>query len=121
MKFSEYFKIKNRMTKKNDGFCGISCTECPLAKENNARRLFCGDLERLYLEEAIEIVKKWAEEHPIKTRQDILFTVFPNARKHNEGFADIYPCHIDDNIKCKKEKTCLECKRDYWLSEIEEE
>ena len=69
--------------------------------------------------EATEIVRKWAEEHPRKTRKDVLLEKFPNAVMH---FENDYPrtcaeclglCTHDE---CQSAESCFEC----WYTEVEE-
>ena len=36
-------------------------------------------------DEAIAIVQKWGEEHPVTTIKDKLFEVFPNTQKYSSG------------------------------------
>lgn len=55
---------------------GVSCDDCPLNGDNKG----CDYFEGEHPLEATEIVRKWAEEHPRKTRKDILLEVFPNAQ-----------------------------------------
>lgn len=77
----EYFKEKERMTKK----CSISCTDCPLFKENNTTGLRCGDLQGVHPEIAVSIVEKWAEEHPKKTILQDFLEKHPNALLDMDG------------------------------------
>ena len=93
MKTIEYLQQKNRMTKvSQDGYCTIGCSDCPLSNQHNGTDYACYQLERLNPERAIEIVEKWAKEHPPKTHAQDFFERFPNA-----------PTNIDGTpIACKK-------------------
>lgn len=71
----EYLKEKHRMTNK----CLINCTQCPLGYRNNKIKVECNRLEQEYTELAIEIVQKWAKEHPIKTILNDLLEKYPNT------------------------------------------
>lgn len=78
MDFKEYMKIKNQMTGGacNSEFCGF----CPLNNgvEINGEKHYmsCGFLEVEYPDKAIEILKKWAEEHKGQTNRDKMIEVF---------------------------------------------
>lgn len=117
----EYLKDRTRMTKAGDGvhggLCEISCTECPLYDENNGMKVNCEKLETLYPEKLVEIVEKWAAEHPRKTRQSEFLKMFPNATPFH-----IDPCNVDADMaidsKCRR-KSCIECREEYWNTEVE--
>lgn len=67
----------------------------------------------------IEVVEKWTNEHPVKTRQSEFLKMFPNARIRGDVL-EIRPCDIDDNIECiDRDEECYECYRKYWLAEVE--
>lgn len=66
------------------------------------------------------IVSNWCKEHPVKTRQDKFLEMFPNASMHNTVI-DICPCKVDHDYDCKNTiGRCRECKKSYWLAEVEE-
>ena len=95
------------------------CDECPLTLINNGKRVFCIDLLRKFPDEANEIILKWCEEHPIKTRQEKFLEMFPNASVDINGVLVIYPCKLEKEVKCRS-KHCEECRRNYWNEEVEE-
>lgn len=124
----KYLKEKSRMG--NGCKAYEVCEICPLSENENGRDLECNDFELDYPEEAVEIVAKWAAEHPVKTRQSEFLMMFPNALI-NDGVLRIHPCDMDkeyieqDSEKCrayapqKLAYGCGECCRDYWLAEVE--
>ena len=74
----------------------------------------------------VEIVEKWAKEHPIKTRQDEFFNQWPDAEIGDDGLLSIAPCQLNiELLQCESQKDCEErgvcnkCRRDFWLKEIE--
>ena len=70
-------------------------------------------------QEAIEIVQKWSNENPIKTRQSEFLKLFPDA-KITDGHINICPEWVDKKIECSYQQTsCYECKEEYWLAEVE--
>lgn len=114
----KYFKEKGRMS----DFCSMVCEDCPLNFKNNKKRLLCTEFESKSPEEAIAIVEQWVKEHPVKTRQDEFLELFPNADIDKEGVLTVIPCHIDKGIKkiyCQALNGCIECRKAYWLSEVE--
>lgn len=77
-----YFKEKARMTKRKGSIlgCTISCYECPLSSKNNPKHINCQQFEDKYITEAIAIVQKWSDEHPVKTIKDAFLEKYPNAQ-----------------------------------------
>ena len=77
--------------------CGtvITCDNCPMCATRNGINLSCDDLLIKNPDKANEIILKWCEEHPIKTRQSEFLKMFPNARKDIDGVIEIAPCISD--------------------------
>lgn len=98
---------------------GIKCDECPLAFIDNGKGEFCIDLIRKFPNEANEIILKWCEEHPVKTRQEKFLEMFPNAPVDINGILRVSPCWLEEEIKCNGEE-CSKCRRKYWSEEVEE-
>lgn len=110
-----YLREKQRMLnsigRTGIGCIGVQCSCCPLSRDKNARHMLCVNFEIEYPDEATEVVRKWAEKHPKKTRKDVLLEKFPNAIINNGtprpcagalGFVDGW--HSADNcshISCK--------------------
>ena len=76
--------------------------------------------------EIVEKVEKWAKEHPVKTRQSEFLKKWPDAEIGDDGLPSIAPCQLykdveekDENGVCCKNCGCAECRRDFWLKEIE--
>lgn len=118
-----YLVEKRRMLDslgRTDDKCnGVKCPMCPLSNYNNGSTLICGVFEIEHPIEATEIVRKWAEEHPRRTRRDVLLEKFPNAVMH---FENDYPrtcaeclglCTHDE---CQSAESCFEC----WYTGVEE-
>lgn len=73
-------------------------------------------------EKAVEIVEKWAEEHPKKTRVSEFLKMFPNAQLQPDGMLnfDLKPCDIDPEYAdkvCDQYSSCPDCCKAYWLEE----
>ena len=113
----EYFNEKARMVQaERTGICTIGCANCRLSSENNDFNLDCDDFERIYPDRAVEIVQKWADEHPKKTNLDALREVFPDAIN---GFC---PREVEGSPVCAYPDilSCSECKEKFWNSEYKE-
>ena len=101
----EYLKSKARMT----GKCTISCYDCYLSGRNRVL-LGCRRFEQEHPEKAIEIVEKWAKEHPVKTFLSDFLEKYPNAPCNTFGIPKICPSHVgyakenahDCDLKCDK-------------------
>lgn len=71
-------------------------------------------------EEIVAEAEKWAAEHPLKTRQSEFLKHYPDARIFS-GCLHACPKDVFDNtnIDCNKQ-TCFECKKEFWLQEVED-
>ena len=69
---------------------------------------------------SMNYTSKW-ERRPKKTRQDEFLEHYPNAEKYVSGVLTIAPCSLGErkHQHCEN-RTCWECKRNYWLQEVEE-
>ncbi len=111
----EFFKAQRRFCKATG-----DCDNCPLCYGGYD----CGDATFVNPDRAIEIVEKWAAEHPVKTRQSEFLKMFPNAALFSFGttdICDICPAKVDDTLECDNIRNCgcYGCKRKYWLTEVD--
>ena len=101
------------------------CKECPLNTKRNGMDKACEILLEENPEKYVEIVEKWSAEHPKKTRQSEFLKMFPNAcilYIDDNKVIDILSCAIDKDFRtsnCNNKITCSECKKEYWLAEVE--
>lgn len=97
----------------------VDCTLCPLSKYASGSGFNCRVFEIECPIEATKIVRKWAEEHPRKTRRDVLLEKFPNVVLNKKGqpcvCAQMLGLRDYDNI-CEDKEECLQC----WNMEVEE-
>ena len=94
-----------------------NCPDCPMWNEVCT---FC-IMDNTQVDKANEIILKWREEHPAKTRQSEFLKMFPDAPKDENGTPNLCPNCIDTNIECfHSAKKCAECCKNYWLAEVEE-
>lgn len=86
MKNFNYLKEKARMLKSIGGGaeynknCHGECADCALSFHHNQYSEGCIVFEIRHPEEAEAAVRKWAEEHPRKTRKNFLLEHFPEVR-----------------------------------------
>lgn len=73
-------------------------------------------------EDYVKDVEKWAKEHPIKTRQTEFLKMFPNALMRFDGYLNVAPCVLDEEIyrKCseRSQMKCDKCYKDFWSKDV---
>lgn len=118
----EFLKEKSRMCNTFNLCDGGGYKEtCELYKEG----LTCADYTNDYPEKAVEIVERWAKEHPRKTRQSELLKLFPRAEKAADGMVAFCPEDMDSKFVCPIKNggyrdQCIGCREKYWLEEVGE-
>lgn len=110
----EFFKTVNRYCK-NQG-----CKKY-LACRGDLCMIWPDDDSVKSIEETVSKVEQWAKGHPVKTRQSELLKLFPNT-KIDSGVIIFCPRNflpeVEENEYCKGNKSCRECRKDYWLTEV---
>lgn len=102
---------------------GRTCTDCPLF-HYDCDVTTCGDYDRTNIDVINEIILKWVDENPVKTRQSEFLKMFPNALITDDGYLSLCPNDIDRDYIDKKGEShcrstwCSTCMRKFWLSEI---
>ena len=109
----EYLKTLNRM-------CHCECLKCEFGKARSGFET-CPVWQRTHPEEAVAIAEKWAKEHPAKTRQSVFLEHYPGARILAHGCLNVCPMNVfsDTGINCNAQP-CIECKKAFWLAEVED-
>ena len=111
----EFCKTVNRLCRNQ------SCDECPVYKNGMGCMVGFDDDSIKSIDETVSKVEQWAKEHPIKTRQSELLKMFPNAETDRSGILIFCPREIDtvniNSVHCHRYE-CLECRKDYWLTEV---
>lgn len=105
----------------------FDCINCPLYDNSNELSEYCRDRIMQDTDEANEIILNWCKEHPVKTRQDKFLKMFPNATIDDKNILSVYPCDIDRRLselidgksECDNYTDCYDCKKSYWLAEVE--
>lgn len=110
----EFLKAFGRLC--NNYLCGDNC---PLIDS-------CDDVSDDGYVRKVQIVEKWAKEHPVKTRQSEFLKQWPDAEVGDDGYPSVAPCQLykdieekDENGICCKNCGCDKCRRDFWLKEVE--
>ena len=70
----------------------------------------------------VEAAEQWAAEHPVKTRQSEFLKHYPGARRIlAHGCLNACPMDVfsDADINCNAQP-CFECKKAFWLAEVED-
>ena len=98
--------------------CNCECFNCEFRKRLSGVET-CTVWRKTHPEEAVAIAEKWEKEHPIKTRQSEFLKHYPDAQI-DSGCLNACPMDIfgDMGINCNKQ-TCYECKKEFWLTEVE--
>ena len=105
--------------------CNCECCNCEFKKRLSVFET-CTAWRKTHPDEAVAIVEKWADEHPAKTRQSEFLEQFPNVRLDTNEIIDISPCRVDpkqysfNGKDCCKFRSCGECRRKFWLAEVED-
>lgn len=116
----EYIKEAKRLCR-SQSICESVSGKCPLLDENGCCTSHIYILDAIEeAEKAVQIVEKWAKDHPSETRQSEFLRMFPNAAiNEDDGALSIRPCYVDDDIECCiATKSCDDCRREYWLTEV---
>lgn len=99
--------------------CNAECIRCEFWKRKSSGES-CTSWQKNHPEEAVAIVEKWAAEHPIKTRQSEFLKHYPNA-KIILGCLNACPMDVFDDTEANcRRQPCYECKKAFWLAEVEE-
>lgn len=73
----------------------------------------------------ITAVEQWSKEHPRKTRQSVFLEQYPEAEIDANGVVGLCPmsisaAHRDSDGECNcPEKLCRDCRREFWMQEVE--
>lgn len=101
------------------------CSNCKMSNEFNGTGEQCDVFIKKYPQKAVEIVEKWAVEHPVKTRQSKFLKMFPNAMYSDSSTLMIKPCELDqtelqNGRRCDDYSgKCQSCRKEYWNEEVE--
>lgn len=84
-----------------------NCYECPMNSSNNGTGYSCKSVSTKSPNCAIEIVQKWSDEHPVKTRLDDLLEKYPDVVVESDDRPAFYPSALGYCSNCES------CR--YWV------
>lgn len=119
MEALEFFKARKRMCE------ATKCASCKLCHMQGGCSIAPENEEIDACEEAIAIVEQWAAAHPVKTRQSEFLKHYPEAELAQDGILMICPTSISAAYREKdgscdsRSDSCTECRRKFWLAEVE--
>ena len=101
------------------------CEDCPFKMRGKGENVGCADFIIANTDKANEIILKWCKEHPVQTRQSEIQKIIPEIVLDVGGeYVDICPSDIDKDFErkrlCDDYTECEDCKKSYWLAEVEE-
>lgn len=123
MDIVRFIEERNRMCKSFDR--GEGCQMCPACDYDFHCVLSVEST--LDAKEQVAIVEKWSAEHPRKTRQDVFIEQYPEANLDEHGLLWACPMNFsaayrNSDTMCKyPERTCSDCRREFWMQEVEED
>lgn len=99
--------------------CNVECINCEIWKRRSGGES-CAVWQKNHPEEAVAIAEKWAAEHPAKTRQSEFLKHYPDAKIFS-GCLNACPRDVfgDTEANCNHQP-CYECKKAFWLAEVED-
>ena len=106
----EFLKETDRM----HNFDDQDCAGCEINKRRSDN-LSCVNWVLNHPAEAVELIERWAKEHPLKTRQEKFLEIFPRADAHT-GVLEICPGDIDMRFACHEPRNCDDCRKNYWFA-----
>ena len=113
----EFLKERKRMCTSCKG-----CDDCPLEGTHCVLSYVTPDED---YKRIIATVEQWSKEHPRKTRQSVFLEQYPEAEIDANGVVGLCPmsisaAHRDSDGECNyPEKTCRDCRREFWMQEVE--
>ena len=86
------------------------CKDCPMVYESKySASCSQSQIEIDFPEKAVEIVKKWSEEHPKKTLLTEFLEKYPNANLDFNGIPMICARHLDTTRNVTCDSRCAAC------------
>lgn len=74
---------------------------------------------------AVEIVEKWSEQHPRRTRKSVFLEQYPEALVFDGGTLSACPVLFSSEYRnayggcASPYGSCAECRREFWMQEVE--
>ena len=90
-----FIVTRDRMCRSFNG----RCAGCEVNERMGADDI-CVDYTVQHPQEVVEIVERWAKDHPRKTRQSELLKMFPRAGRGEDGSIVFCPEDFDSKFEC---------------------
>lgn len=125
----EFINEKERMCKSFNDNCKNkdgNNFSCGLRYEADKSGESCEEYISNHPAKAVEIVERWAKEHPRKNRQSELLKLFPRMDMTADDVVAFCPESMDSAFVCpikardRYDPECGECRKKYWLEEVKE-
>lgn len=103
-------KITENFLKEWNRMCDLyqsRCSACLMSSLHNEHEVACTDFAVSHPAEAIAIVQKWSDEHPVKTIKDDFLEKYPKARMDAKDVPIICVNHLGYCVECSD--ICSEC------------
>lgn len=119
----KYFEEKRRMVDSiggDNGNCLTAiCKDCPISQYNNSKNIGCSSMENMFPEEAVAIIEKWSQEHPLKTMLSDFLEKYPKASLEKDGTPSFCPEDLGycEEVYC--DMNSLDCTK-CWNRPLEE-
>lgn len=74
---------------------------------------------------AVEIVEKWSEQHPRRTRKSVFLEQYPEALVFDGGTLSACPVLFSSEYRnayggcASPYGSCADCRREFWMQEVE--
>lgn len=111
----------NKFMRKYKRICASynDCRDCPLRTDNGQCTETPSRFTKEFIDKVTKVVEDWSA-HPVPTRADMFKKTYPNAPTHNNGALLLCPRYLDKNIKCSAGLYCYQCRKEYWLKEVQD-
>ena len=110
----KFVEERNRMC----DFYKLRCTSCPL--EGKQCTLFRG----LDVKYTVAAVEAWSIAHPVKTRQSVFLSHYPNAEVDEDGVLKVCPKVVEGSGYINSSTCgcmpCAACHKAYWSVAVKE-
>lgn len=106
---------------------GDECEKCPAFNACEDELYSCAvDVESpMNAEDQLAIVETWSKENPRKTRQSVFLKQNPEADLDRFELLRICPKFVSADYRINREDCncvkddCVDCRRDFWMQEVE--
>ena len=109
----EFFRQRKRMCKAYK-----ECCECGLYRRNPGASPLCEEYCFEEPEKAVQVVEKWAAEHPVKTRLTEFLRLFPEAPMDSNGYPAVNTCMLGEKNEYRNRYERDKLVLEFWNAEV---